>query len=381
MGDASRTATITVSQLNAYLKGLIETDPIISDVCLIAEILQIRFYETGNTWYLTLTDRESIIPAVIYSFVQVDPVPKVGQTVWCKGKLKWWNKKGNATFQIVAISIAGQGELSAQFHAIKTKLAAEGLFLDSRKRPLPRFPDRIAIITALDSAALTDFIRISHDQNRGFELFIVGATVQGDTCPQSVCHAIHYCTGLDPDIIVILRGGGSAADLSGFNNETLVRTIANSPIPIATAIGHESDTTLSDFAADMRFSTPSAAASGLCDPLHTWASQLPARLNRLSLRILDDIAIIRSDVMAILNRMKSEIFRQYTTCNTQLGSGIHRLKLANPLLKLTQGYTIVRRMDDHTIIRSVTELSAGTHVQLTVSDGSRGAIVAECDRA
>ena len=258
-----------VTQIVGQIKNLLETE--FTNVSIEGEISNLSLSSAGH-WYFTLSDKDSSLSAALFKMDALrNPLMKTikdGSKVIVVGDISVYPKRG--TFQVIVKRIVpvGVGDLKEQFEKLKRKLASEGLFDLDRKKPIPAMPKRVAIITAQRGAALQDFINIYKRRSIWMDLLVIPAVVQGADAPRSIRAALHnvikYSLEAQPaqkiDLIVIARGGGSLEDLWAFNDEGLAYDIFNCPIPTISAIGHEVDFSISDFVADLRCETPSAAA-------------------------------------------------------------------------------------------------------------------------
>lgn len=249
---------VTVSELNTQLKNIIDNFPY---YYVVGEISNFKKDITGH-WYFSLKDEQSQISCKMWRGVNstVKFEPQNGMQVIVKGKLSVYVPYGNYSLIISEMEKYGLGALYEQFERLKAKLAAEGLFDKSRKRELPKHPKRIGIVTSKYSAALRDMLKVANKRYPLIELVVANAKVQGEGAKESIAEAINLLNKLDNiDLIIVGRGGGSTEDLWAFNEEIVARAIANSKIPVISAVGHEIDYTIADFVADMRAPTPSAA--------------------------------------------------------------------------------------------------------------------------
>ena len=251
---------LTVSELNATIRDLLENE--LTNTWVEGEISNARVWNTGHM-YFTLKDSASQIKAVMFrSAVRyLKFKPEDGLKVVARGKISVYDPKGE--YQIICehLEPKGLGSLQQAFEQLKKKLAAEGLFDPARKRPLPALPRRIGIVTSLDGAALRDIIRVLRRRYPNAHLVLSPTRVQGEGAGREVAHAIRKITRVEfVDVVILARGGGSLEDLWAFNEEVLARVIADSPVPIISGVGHETDFTIADFVADLRAPTPSAAA-------------------------------------------------------------------------------------------------------------------------
>jgi len=254
---------LTVTQLNEYIKMMFDSQPTLNRLLVRGEISNFVNHRSGH-FYFTLKDENSLIRAVMFksAAMKLNFQPENGMRVIARGKVSVFPRDGQYQLYADDMELDGIGGLYVAFEQLKNKLAAEGLFDESRKRPLPRFPSKIGIITSPTGAAIRDMINVTGRRYPMAEITIYPALVQGSDAPRSLAAGIRYFNNADkrPDVIIIGRGGGSIEDLWAFNNEQLARFIANSEIPVISAVGHETDFTICDFVADRRAPTPSAAA-------------------------------------------------------------------------------------------------------------------------
>lgn len=258
---------LTVSELNSYIKVLIEEN--FKFVHLIGEISNFKIHTQSGHYYFTIKDENSQINAVMWKTRNQSLLftPEDGMQVVVKGRVTVYPARGNYQVEVWEIKPQGAGELQYRFEQLKQKLFEEGLFDESNKKPLPKFPENVLMITSRTGAVLQDFINITKRRYPVMNLFVYPVSVQGQTAAPSIIKALKDIPNLvksntlpDIDIIIIARGGGSIEDLWAFNDETLARTIFGCKFPVVSAIGHEIDFTICDFVADLRAPTPSAAA-------------------------------------------------------------------------------------------------------------------------
>lgn len=253
---------ITVSQLNRYVKALLSENKLLNEIMVQGEISNFtRHYKSGHL-YFTLKDKESSIKAVMFrgdaQFLRFQP--ENGMAVVVTGSVTLYERDGSYQIYVKQIQPDGIGALYLAFEQLKEKLSREGLFAPEKKRPLPKYPEKIGIVTSEGAAALQDMLRILARRAPNVHILLSPAQVQGEGAAESLIQGLVRLRKTDCDIIIIGRGGGSMEDLWAFNDEKLARTIASSPIPVISAVGHETDFTIADFAADLRAPTPSAAA-------------------------------------------------------------------------------------------------------------------------
>lgn len=253
---------ISVSELNEQAKTLLETT--FSYIEVEGEISRLTKHNSGH-WYFTLKDEKASISAVIYKFnnAKLKFDIKDAMKVVVYGKISLYSPSGSYQLIATAIKPSGEGELELAFKQLKTRLEEEGLFEISRKKPLPNFPRKVGIITSLTSAALADMLRLINERWLLSEILVFDSLTQGENAPATLIKALKKAENSDLDVIILARGGGSREDLWCFNDEALAREIYAAKTPIISAIGHEIDYVISDFVADFRAPTPSAAITSL----------------------------------------------------------------------------------------------------------------------
>ena len=253
---------LEVSALNKYVNSLFESDPFLVDIAVRGEISNFsRNHKTGHC-YFTLKDLKSSVKAVMFR-IEASRLafrPEDGMTVIARGKVSLYERGGTYQLNVDAMFEEGVGEQKIAFDVLKEKLAQEGLFEQKAKKPLPPSPETVGVITSITGAALQDIIKVAQRRSPCVRLLLAPVSVQGARAAQEIISAVERMDACAPDVILIARGGGSAEDLSVFNDEKLVRTVYYAKTPIVSAVGHEIDFTLLDFVADMRAPTPSAAA-------------------------------------------------------------------------------------------------------------------------
>lgn len=253
---------LTVTELNEYLRAVVESQPLFTDVWVRGEISNFTNHRSGH-FYFSLKDENCLVRAVMFrSYAQQLPfLPETGMKVLAHGRVSVFPRDGQYQLYVDTMQPDGLGALYLAFEQLRRKLEAEGLFDEARKRPLPPYPARIGVVTSPTGAAVRDVIRILGRRYPLAEVTLYPALVQGPGAPESIVKGIAYFNKTESaDVLIVGRGGGSAEDLWAFNNETLARAVAASAIPVISAVGHETDFTLCDFAADVRAATPSAAA-------------------------------------------------------------------------------------------------------------------------
>ncbi len=252
----------SIREITEYIKEKFELDPLLNTVYVRGEISNYKFHSSGHH-YMTLKDSESVMRAVMFKFdaQKLKFRPESGMKIIAKGRISVFPRDGQYQLYITDMTPDGIGALAAAFEQLKAKLLAEGLFATEHKRPLPKYPKKIALVTSPTGAAIRDMLRILKARYPLAEILVVPALVQGPDAAPDIARAIRFVNEQACcDLIITGRGGGSLEDLWAFNDEELARTIYNSEIPVISAVGHEPDVTISDFVADLRAATPSNAA-------------------------------------------------------------------------------------------------------------------------
>ena len=386
---------LTVTQLNEYVKRMIDCTPELTDVYIKGEISNFKnHYATGH-FYFTLKDEGSQLRAVMFKSYagKMKFMPEDGMKVTAHGRISSFVRDG--TYQIYCDSMEpdGVGALYIAFEQLKKKLESEGLFSPERKRPLPKIPSRVGIITSATGAAIRDMINVCGRRFPFAKLVLYPALVQGRDAPPSLIEGMKYFNRTHSvDVIIIGRGGGSIEDLWAFNDEELARTVAASEIPVISAVGHETDFTICDFVADKRAPTPSAAAelavpdtaelkrkisnivTREADVLSSHIKYRRERLETLSKnRVLTNpMAFVEDKRMAIESAF-DRIVRAETTSvqikKSSLAADAGKLSALNPLAVLSRGYSAVYK-DGGGLVRTVDDVKTGDKVEFRTIGGS-----------
>ena len=384
---------LSVTELNNRIKGLLELDPVLTDVCVRGELSNYKIYPSGHH-YFTLKDSESSLRCVMFksSAAKLRFKPESGMSVSAFGRVSVYPRDGAYQLYCSSIVPEGAGDLQIAFEQLKAQLSKEGLFDEAHKKPLPRFPERIAIITSSAGAAVHDMIRILSRRWPMTKVLLLPVRVQGVEAPPEIVGAIRYANEFDvADVIITGRGGGSIEDLWAFNDERVARAIYASRIPVISAVGHEPDVTIADYVADRRASTPSNAAEitvpdwrEIQEMLQNYdarASQaMSGRLRRLSerlegiqsKRVLTDPAAHLENRRIGLDRLRDRLIAAQEGClargkQTYVGLAAS-LDAMSPLRVLARGYAVATN-EGGKPIKSAKELTPGDRVRLRLSDG------------
>ena len=408
MEHTNRPDAFSVGQLNEYIKMLLEGNPNLKDVWVQGEISGAKLYSSGHL-YFSLKDSDSVISAVMFknSMMRMEFDPENGMKVVAHGRVSAYPPRGQYQFIVDRMIPDGAGALAVAFEQLKARLGAEGLFDPARKRPLPAHPKRIGVVTSPSGAAVHDIIRVAKKRCPSTEILIFPSLVQGAEAPAYLRGGIQYFNAVkdDPeqgvDLIIIGRGGGSAEDLWGFNDERLARTVAASEIPVVSAVGHEVDFTICDFVADLRAATPSAAAElslpdkgDLTRQVQSLTTRLNAaqttrlkryrtQLDRLSAtRVLTSpegvYRLRRETVTALEKRLNLSVSRHLGRKRQSMERVTASLGALNPLAVLSRGYALVQT-EAGKVIPAAAELQVGERVNLRFADGIAKVAVEEIE--
>lgn len=397
--------TLSVTALNLYIRDLLDGQRMLANVGVRGELSNYKIYPSGHH-YFTLKDSESSLKCVMFkssaSRLRFRPENGMGVTVW--GRVSVYPRDGAYQLYATQILPEGTGDLQIAFEQLKAKLEGEGLFDPAHKKPLPRFPNRIAIITSSAGAAVHDMIRILGKRWPMTKILLLPVRVQGAEAPAEIAGAIRYANEFDvADLIITGRGGGSLEDLWAFNDERVARAIYASRLPVISAVGHEPDVTISDYVADRRASTPSNAAEiavpdcreieELLAGFELRASQsVRKQLNTLRER-LDACAQRRvlTDPMTLVDNRRMELDRSrerlasaeekiLAVKRQHFVASTAKLEAMSPLKVLTRGYVIADDEKGNTI-RSAGQLSSGDKITLRLSDGRASCRVEDVRRS
>lgn len=391
---------LSVTQLNEYLKMVIEGDRVLSNVFVRGEISNFKLYSSGHA-YFTLKDDAGQLKSVMFRsyFSRMAFMPEDGMRVIAHGRVSVYETSGQYQLYVDDMQPDGAGSLAMRFEQLKRKLAAEGLFDEARKRPLPPMPRRIGVITSPSGAAVHDIINVLGRRFPAAEMILYPSEVQGAQAPAQLISGVEFfsMTGL-VDVIILGRGGGSAEDLWAFNDEYLARAVASCAVPIISAVGHESDFTICDFVADRRAPTPSAAAeiavpdvneilrslaatqSGLQATMQKRIAQETRILNQIAQsrvfsrpdQMLDHFRICLDECEADLSRAVEQTILQKRQATASL---VGKLQALNPLSVLARGYATVSK--DGKSITSVKQINDNDTLDIRMADGSVRATVSQ----
>lgn len=387
---------ITVSQLNRYVRSLIESDANLGQVLLSGEISNfVNHYKSGHL-YMSLKDETAVVKAVMFrsQAMNLRFVPENGMKVIARVRVSLYEKDGAYQVYIDDLQPDGAGALQVAFEQLKTKLAGEGLFDDSRKRPLPRYPKRVGVITAATGAAVRDIFNVLGRRYPLAEVMLLPVLVQGEGAPGQLVQALAAFDAMErshaPDVIIIGRGGGSLEDLWAFNDEAVARAVASCSIPVISAVGHETDFTICDFVADLRAPTPSAAAELAVPDCRELVERI-AMLHTAACRGLNTILTRKQNALALLKNKRCLMSPLYpveermmrldgtvkrfsaaaklvlSRADRRLATAAGKLHVLSPLQVISRGYATVHT--DTGLVHSVNDVKLDDLLAVRVADG------------
>ena len=392
---------LSVSQLNEYLKGLLDADPLLQNLCVKGELSNYKIYPSGHH-YFTLKDAEGSVRCVMFrsSASRLKFRPESGMGVVAFGRVTVYPRDGAYQLYVTDLQPQGMGSLQLAYEQLKKKLEAEGLFDRSHKKPIPRFPARIAVITSGAGAAVRDIIRVAGKRWPLAKILVLPVRVQGTEAPAEIVGALRYANRWQvADLIITGRGGGSIEDLWAFNDERVARAIYESALPVISAVGHEPDVTISDYVADLRAATPSNGAElatpdqeELRDALvnlsarsgHALRKKLDAYRKRLeelgSRRVLQSpmgyIDLKRMEVDLLRSRLLRRHEAVLAAARQRYVHLAASLDALSPLKVLSRGYAVAADSGG-SVLRSLADVETGARIAVTLSDGTLDCTVNE----
>lgn len=391
---------VPVGQLNNYIGRVLKTDPILSNISVVGEISNLKYHSSGHVYFSLKDDSSRINCFLSWGNLQNISCPlEEGMEVVAAGFISVYERGGYYSLNVRDIEVNGRGQLAAAFEKLKAKLGEEGLFREEHKKELPFFPLKIAVVTSETGAAVRDIIRTIKNKNKVVDILVYPVLVQGPAASGEISSAIDdiNVNHKDVDVIITGRGGGSMEELWAFNEEAVARSIYESEIPVISAVGHETDFTISDFIADRRAATPTAAAEMAVPD----TGELEAELDRISLEMTSDLGLAiarRKERLEALNptafarNLKSRILYEQVNAdrlieamgdamNNRLVSARNRVEMlrefiesSNPKAILARGYSVVTD-NSGKIIRSTDELSEGLGVNIETGNGTAEAVI------
>ena len=392
---------LSITQINEYIRGKMDGDPLLNQIAVRGEISNYKLYPSGHH-YFTLKDEASALRCVMFkgNAMRLRFRPENGMKIIAMGKISVFPRDGAYQLYCNAMAMDGVGDLYAAFEALKKKLAAQGLFDPAHKKPLPKFPGTIGMITSSAGAAVHDMLRILHKRYPLTQVKLLPVRVQGVEAPGEIAAAIRYANYHKlADLLIVGRGGGSIEDLWAFNDERVAYAIYESEIPVISAVGHEPDVTISDYVADLRAATPSNAAElavpdrdALEQTLDSMSAAMATALNRQiraakqHLDVLSKSPALQSptgyleqkekSLELLKNRLISAENQIISRNNQRYVALTAKLDAMSPLKVLTRGYSMAQTADGE-VVTSLKQVELGERITVSVSDGKLSATVME----
>lgn len=390
---------LSITQLNEYIRGRMDTDPLLTQVAVRGEISNYKLYPSGHH-YFTLKDDSSALKCVMFkgNATRLRFRPENGMKIIAMGRVTVFPRDGAYQLYCAAMAMDGIGDLYAAFEQLKKKLEAQGLFDPAHKKPLPKYPGTIGIITSFAGAAVHDMLRILRKRYPLTQVRLLPIRVQGAEAPGEIAAAIGYANHYKlADLLIVGRGGGSIEDLWAFNDERVAQAIYASDIPVISAVGHEPDVTISDFVADLRAATPSNAAElavpdqdALRQTLDAMSNAMAVALNRQlkaarqHLNVLSQSPVLRNPtgyiqqqgkgLELLKNRLISAQNLAITQKNQRYIAAVSKLDAMSPLKVLTRGYSMAQTGTGE-VLRSVHQVELGERIGIRLTDGTLFATV------
>ncbi|MDE7098621.1 MAG: exodeoxyribonuclease VII large subunit [Ruminococcus sp.] len=389
--------TVTVTQINKYISSIVKGDNKLKNILIRGEISNYVHHKSGHR-YFSLKDSTTAIKAVMFAGCanKLKFPLQDGMSVIVSGSITVYERDGIYQINVTDVIPEGAGKESTGLEQLKRKLESEGIFAQEHKKSIPHMPKKIGVVTSLTGAAIRDIINILTRRYPLCELYAVNTLVQGENAPESICRGITKAETADCDVIIVGRGGGSSEDLSAFNAESVVRAIYNCKVPVISAVGHEIDFTLSDFAADMRAPTPSAAAERVAVDIQQIRGNINALENRMKY-VMSGIIERKSNALSVLdtrlnaqspeNRLRlmeekldnlnqmaeSAINRCIDRAESQFREKMGRLESLSPLKVMSRGYSLV--YNGESLVRNSEDLTEGDTLIIKFDKGSAEAEV------
>jgi exodeoxyribonuclease VII large subunit len=390
----------TVAQVNAYIKNMFNQDFLLRQITVKGEVSNCKYHSSGHI-YFTLKDGAGAIACVMFKgnrqglkFQMQD-----GQLIAVTGTIDVYERDGKYQLYAQSIDLDGEGKLYERFEQLKKRLAESGMFAPEYKQPIPKYIHTLGVVTAPTGAAVRDIINVSTRRNPYIQIVLYPAIVQGDQAVASIVKGIEVLSEKAVDVIIVGRGGGSIEDLWAFNEEEVAEAIFNCPIPIISAVGHETDTTIADYVADMRAPTPSAAAelavfeyNRLMQDIADYEMTLTSFMNRRIRFDRDKVAGLQRNINALSpmskvrdrrmravsyeDAIKNAMDKKLWAARHRLEIGIERMKGLSPLDKLNSGFSYVEDAEGKNV-RSIEQIQPGDDLTIQMSDGSASARVVD----
>lgn len=391
-------AVLTVSQVAVHLRELLESNPFLSDLWIVGEVSNLRASSSGHS-YFTLKDSVASLNCVLFRGQGGAGILENGKSVRAHGRMSFYEPRGSTDFMVDRVLPEGEGALAQELERLKARLAQEGLFEESRKRPLPQFPEIVGVVTSPTGAAWQDIQNVVRRRYPLARLLLSPTQVQGlDAAPQIATALARLDADGSSDVIIVARGGGSLEDLWPFNEETVARAIFGSRIPVVSGVGHETDFTIADYVADRRAPTPSAAAelvvpdgAILRQTIQAWTEQAHrgalraieasrsevANLSRRMDAGLPDLGSLRRQVDDVAEVMGHNLTGRMRMARLEVDGLESRLRTLDPAATLRRGFAMVQLEESGGVVSSISQISGGESLTIRVADGSFPAVAGD----
>ena len=396
--------TLTVSQLNEYANRLLMNDELLQGVLVTGEISNFRRYPSGH-WYFSLKDEQSAVRCVMFKQYNRSAAIdlKDGMNITVGGYASIYLRDGSFQIYVRTMKSDGAGALYQRYEQLKRDLAQQGLFDNAHKKPIPRYPNRIGVVTSPAGAVIRDIVEVARRRNPHVDILLAPASVQGKNAAGEIARAIELLNARDDiDVIIVGRGGGSIEDLWAFNEAVVAHAIFQSRIPVISAVGHETDTTISDYVADLRAPTPSAAselAVPVYDALLQFIDTVNARMLTAARQRLqqnqkrcDTLTAVLgpSRILELVIYQKQRVRHSVADINARLNTAItvrqQRMAMAAAKIEaysirsvLGRGYAVITDTKSKQLIQSVEQLQSGQDIRIILKDGAASAVVTQVD--
>jgi len=383
-------AIYTVSQVTSYIREALEGDPLLSDLFVQGEVSNLRVSAAGHS-YFTLKDTNAVLNCVMFKGQSGADLLKNGTEVSTHGHLSFYEPRGSMDYMVDLAMPEGTGKLSLELEQLKIRLEAAGLFENSRKRPLPKFPQVIGIVTSPSGSVLHDIQNVISRRYPLAKLVLSPSQVQGDTAARNLVSALELLNlNGEADVIILARGGGALEELWPFNEEIVANAIFSSRIPVISGVGHETDLTIADLVADLRAPTPSAAAElAVPDQLvlkqdlsemisrcySTFMQQTEIRkrsvfdITERLISYLPDLNLLRRQIDDFCKGLETKLVGTTNFTQVELLSLQQRLQTLNPIATLQRGYAVIQKSENHQVVRSIKDVNAEEELNITLGDG------------
>ena len=387
---------ISVEELNKYIKNKLDNDEYLNNVLVKGEISNFKLHYTGHM-YFTLKDEKSLIKCIMFKgyTAHLSFIPKDGMKIQLFGSVQVFERDGVYQIYVKAMKEDGIGSLYEQYEKLKSELEKEGLFSASHKKAIPKFPKIIGVLTSSTGSVIKDIINVSTRRNPNVYIKLLPVPVQGIGAGNKIAEAIKYMNDMKlADVLIIGRGGGSLEDLWPFNEEVVARAIYDSEIPIISAVGHETDFSISDFVADLRAPTPSAAAELAVPNIVDIKYMIDQYQNQYKFLLKRKVQLMRAryemimenksfknpllrleNSVIVIDKLEKDIydfFRNFLNKNeSKFNKIVSGLDALSPMKTLLRGYSIIEK--DNYVVKSINDLNIGDNIKIILSDGEKNA--------